>query len=89
MGEPESVPITNDEQRNLLEEIRAFAEGGSLIPAELNYVQQLHRYERQLRNAGMSKLHGLRHGYAQQRYEELTSWQAPVAGGPTSKQLNA
>ena len=86
-GRARSVPITNDEQRNLLEEIRAFAEGGSLIPAELNYVQQLHRYERQLRNASMSKLHGLRHGYAQQRYEELTSWQAPVAGGPTSKQL--
>ncbi len=58
-----------------------------MIPAQLNYVQQLHRYERQLRNAGMSKLHGLRHAYGQQRYFELTGWQAPVAGGPTSKEL--
>jgi hypothetical protein len=48
----------------------------------------LHCYERQLRNAGLTKLHGLRHAYAQQRYKELTGWTAPVAGGPTSKQLN-
>jgi site-specific recombinase XerC len=87
-GRARSVPITNDEQRNLLEEIRAFAKGGSLIPAELNYVQQLHRYERQLRNAGLSKLHGLRHAYAQRRYEELTGWKAPVAGGPASDSLS-
>ncbi len=53
-----------------------------------NDVQHLHRYERQLRNAGLSKLHGLRHAYAQQRYCELTGWKAPVAGGPTSKLLN-
>jgi len=50
-------------------------------------VQQLNRYQRQLRNAGMSRLHGLRHAYAQQRYLALTGWLAPVAGGPTSKQL--
>ena len=71
----------------MLEEVKAFVKGGSLIPAQLNYVQQLHRYERQLRNVGLSKLHGLRHAYAQQRYEELTGWRAPVAGGPTSKEL--
>ena len=86
-GRARSVPIRNDEQRQLLEEVRALAKGGSLIPADLNYVQQLHRYERQLRNAGLTKLHGLRHAYAQQRYFELTGWISPVAGGPTSKKL--
>ena len=86
-GRARTVPITNDGQRRLLEEVKAFVKGGSLIPAQLNYVQQLHRYERQLRNVGLSKLHGLRHAYAQQRYEELTGWRAPVAGGPTSKEL--
>ena len=35
----------------------------------------------------MSKLHGLRHAYAQQRYFELTGWKTPVAGGPTSDSL--
>jgi site-specific recombinase XerC len=87
-GRARTVPIRNDEQRQLLEEVKGLAKGGSLIPAKLNYVQHLHRYERQLRNAGMSKLHGLRHAYAQQRYCELTGWKAPVAGGPTSKLLN-
>ncbi len=87
-GRARTVPIRNDEQRQLLEEVKGLAKGGSLIPAKLNYVQHLHRYERQLRNAGMSKLHGLRHAYARQRYCELTGWKAPVAGGPTSKLLN-
>jgi site-specific recombinase XerC len=86
-GRVRTVPIRNDEQRQLLDEVKAFAKGGALIPAQKNYVEHLHRYERQLRNAGMRKLHGLRHAYAQQRYVELTGWQAPVAGGPTSNQL--
>jgi len=86
-GRARTVPIRNDEQRQLLDEIKAFAKGGALIPAQKNYVEHLHRYERQLRDAGLTKLHGLRHAYAQQRYLELTGWQAPVAGGPTSKQL--
>ena len=86
-GRARTVPIRNDEQRQLLEDVKDLAKGGSLIPAQLNYVQQLHRYERQLRNVGMSKLHGLRHAYAQQRYLELTGWKAPVAGGPASDSL--
>jgi hypothetical protein len=33
-------------------------------------------------------MHGLRHAYAQNRYEELTGWRAPTAGGPDSKSLS-
>ncbi len=86
-GRARTVPITNDEQRKLLEKVKAFAKGGALIPPTLNYVGQLHRYERQLRNVGLTKLHGLRHAYAQNRYEEMTGWKAPVAGGPAAKSL--
>jgi hypothetical protein len=32
-------------------------------------------------------MHGLRHAYAQIRYEELTDWACPAAGGPTSREL--
>ena len=32
-------------------------------------------------------MHGLRHAYAQNRYEELTGWQCPSVGGPDSKVL--
>jgi hypothetical protein len=87
-GRTRTVPIRTDEQRQLLEEVKILAKGGALIPPERNYVEQLHRYERQIRNAGMTKLHGLRHAYAQRRFEELTGWKAPVAGGPATKSLN-
>jgi hypothetical protein len=86
-GRARTVPITNDEQRRLLEEARALAKGGSLIPAHLMYIHQLHRYERQTRKVGMSKLHGLRHGYAQQRYLDLAGKLCPAKGGPSSKEL--
>ena len=32
-------------------------------------------------------MHGLRHAYAQHRYEELTGWSCPAAGGPVAKDL--
>jgi hypothetical protein len=32
-------------------------------------------------------MHGLRHQYAQARYEEITGWKAPAAGGPSTKML--
>ena len=36
-----------------------------------------------------SSLHGLRHAYAQERYEELTGWECPATGGPDSKSLTS
>jgi hypothetical protein len=53
------------------------------------FVQQLHRYDKQTTNAGLSRLHGLRHAYAQRRYRELTGKARPAAGGLPSKQLTA
>jgi hypothetical protein len=86
-GRARIVPIVNEKQRRLLEEVRAFAKGGSLIPAELKYVQQMRRYEGKTRRAGVRKLHGLRHGYAQRRFQELTGFACPAEGGPVSKEL--
>ncbi len=87
-GRARTVPITNKGQRRLLAEVKALARGGALIPPHLNYAKQLHRYEKQIGNAGMSQLHGLRHGYAQRRYFELAERVCPVAGGLPSKELN-
>lgn len=36
----------------------------------------------------LSRVQGLRHGYAQARYREMTGWKAPAAGGPSSKGLS-
>jgi site-specific recombinase XerC len=86
-GRARTIPITNGYQHVVLREAKALAKGGSLIPAHLKYVQQQHRYDRQTRQAGLRKLHGLRHDYAQRRYQQLTGWNCPARGGPASKTL--
>lgn len=78
-GRPRDLTIRTDEQRQLLTEVRQLAGRGSLIPADRSYIQHLKIYERQLSAAGIARAHGLRHAYAQQRYEELTGRPAPVA----------
>jgi integrase len=88
-GKARVIPLRNDAQRTLLDRARRLAGNGSLIPSARNYRQQLRIYERHTANAGLSKMHGLRHAYAQQRYQELTGWPAPAAapGGPGIKAL--
>lgn len=86
-GKARVIPITIPEQRVLLDRCQAFAGKGALIPSDRSYVQQLKVYERQCIDAGLNKMHGLRHAYAQARYEVLTGWKAPAAGGPSSRSL--
>jgi len=86
-GRERTVPIRTPEQRAVLEEAKRLAGLGSLIPGGRNYIEQLRIYERHTANAGLSKMHGLRHAYAQQRYLELTGWQSPHCGGPSRVQL--
>ena len=66
---------------------KGLAGKGSLIPADRSYVQQLRRFEYQCDRAGIHRVHGHRHQYAQERYRELTGWSAPAAGGPRSREL--
>lgn len=58
-----------------------------MIPSKKSYVHQLRVYEGNTLRAGLSSMHGLRHAYAQDRYEELTGWRCPATGGPDSKTL--
>ncbi|TPQ33188.1 phage integrase N-terminal domain-containing protein [Cupriavidus pinatubonensis] len=86
-GRERVVPITDEHQRAVLARAAAFCGSGSMIPKEFKYVDQLRRYISEVEKAGMSKLHGLRHAYAQRRYHQLTGWPAPAAGGPVLAQL--
>ena len=86
-GKSRTIPIRTDVQRELLDRIRKQIGSGSLIPPDRSYVQQLRVYERLTANAGLSRMHGLRHDYAQRRYEELTGWKSPASGGPTARAL--
>ena len=86
-GRPREVPILKDSQRKLLDEARRLVGSGALIPPDRNYRQQLKIYEGQTREAGLYRMHGLRNGYAARRYEEITGWTAPAAGGPPRRSL--
>ena len=86
-GRPREIPVLKDEQRRLLDEVRGLVGGGALIPAHRNYREQLKVYETQTRNAGFRNMHGLRYTYAQHRYEDLTGWKPPLAGGPLQSSL--
>lgn len=87
-GRPRAVPIVTAKQRTVLNEAHRIAGAGSLIPAHKTYIQQRHTYDGQCKAAGLSHMHGLRHHYAQARYETLTGWKAPAAGGPSTETLS-
>lgn len=87
-GKARAIPVLTATQRQVLNRAHRLVGQQSLIPPARNYRQQLRIYERHTANAGLSKLHGLRHAYAQQRYHELTGWSAPVAGGPARAALD-
>ncbi|MCM5705828.1 phage integrase N-terminal domain-containing protein [Larsenimonas salina] len=88
-GREREIPIETDDQRAVLDRAHQVAGTGSLIPPTHSYAQHLKRYEYLLPKAGLSRMHGLRHAYAQRRYETLTGWAAPAAGGPVSSALSA
>jgi len=87
-GKARVIPVRTAAQREVLDRAHRLAGRGSLIPSRRNYREQLRVYERHTANAGLSRLHGLRHAYAQARYQALTGWKAPAAGGPPTKDLN-
>jgi integrase len=86
-GRERVVPIRTDQQREVLDRAHRLAGCGSLIPSNRNYVQQMRVYEGNTRRAGLHHMHGLRHAYAQERYQELTGWACPAAGGPVIREL--
>lgn len=87
-GKEREIPIRTAQQREVLNRAHNLAGKGSLIPRHLTYIQQLKVYERHTGRAGLSKMHGLRHRYAQLRYRALTGWNSPHEGGKTSKELS-
>jgi hypothetical protein len=88
-GKEYGLPIRTAYQREVLEEAKRLAattREGSLIQ-KASYKEQLERFVYQCKKAAIDHVHAYRHCYAQERYRELTGWEAPARGGPTSKQL--
>lgn len=86
-GRARVIPITSDYQREVLQRAMAIAGSGSMIPPDKTYKAWLSTYKEGTRSLGLRKLHGLRHGYAQARFEVLAGFKAPVAGGLSRNQL--
>ena len=87
-GRPREVPITSNEQRELLDELKKMVGSGSLIPPDKRYIDQLNRFRGLCQRAGIENVHGLRHAYAQKRYKDLTGRDCPNKGGLKSKELS-
>ncbi|MCR9184759.1 MAG: integrase domain-containing protein [Halieaceae bacterium] len=81
-GKARMIPVRTPAQRELLTRAHQLTGRGSLIPLDRDYRRQLRVYERHTANAGLTRMHGLRHAYAQERYATLTGRLAPAAGGP-------
>lgn len=86
-GRARTVPIRNDDQRALLAEIRDKYPTGSLIHKDMTYKEMRDKYDNATKGAGLGKCHGLRHSYAQRRYEELSGQRCSVQGGLTRGEM--
>jgi integrase len=86
-GRYREVPIGSEAQRAVLDEAKALARGGSLIPQGVSYREQLNAFRAECKRVGINGVHGHRHRYAQTRYLEKAGWPCPARGGPTLKQL--
>ena len=86
-GKGREIPVLDAGQRRVLDDARRLASVGALIPPGRDYRVQRRLYEQQTSEAGLNRMHGLRHAYAQRRYEELVGWKAPVNGGPSRRTL--
>lgn len=80
-GRDRTIPILNEMQRDLLKKAILLANGGSLIPKERSYYQQMKRYENECLKVGVERAHGLRHKYAHLRYFELTGMDCTAVSG--------
>ncbi len=83
---PRSIPIRTEAQRQALEAAKQLVgQKDSMIPNSKSYIVQREFYDKTTNQAGLRKLHGLRHAYAQQRYKTLTGWESPLNGGKPRK----
>jgi hypothetical protein len=89
-GREREIPILRLEQRQVIDEAKALANGKSLVaPGYATYAAYFKHFRYECERVGIHGVHGHRHFYAQARYQELTGWACPARGGPTGKQVTA
>lgn len=91
---PRVIPITTDRQRELLERVGRYQETQpehsagcrSMMPANMTAKEYLAEYRRACHAAGVPGKE-LRAAWAQERFEQLTGFPPPIAGGPKYSEL--
>jgi integrase len=94
-GRPRDVAVRTDAQRRLLEQLKGLVRPGEFVGRQHHTPDQAkHRYYWMLRRARITKkdvnvtAHGLRHGYANDLYEDKTGAPSPVRGGTIRPELD-
>jgi hypothetical protein len=87
-GRAREIPIRTPEQRAAVESAKELAGSGSMIPERLSYRNQLNVYKSECQRIGLGGGHGLRHAYAQTRYEQLTGRPCSAKGGSRRRGLS-
>lgn len=80
-GRARTIPIFSEKQRQELRNALALVQNGSLIPSQKNYKAHVANFEATTHQLGIGRTHGLRHGYAQDRYRDLMEFDCPAVGG--------
>lgn len=80
-GRARTIPIFSEKQRQELRNTLTLVQSESLIPPHKTYKSHLSNFEVVTNHFGIGRTHGLRHGYAQNRYFELMGFSCPVVGG--------
>ncbi len=90
------IPILTEQQKQLIKHLKQYVpKGGALIPPHKSYIQQENTYVSETRRLGIRNPHGLRHAYAQRRYQILTrcrshpeGMKCPLQGGKLFYQMS-
>ncbi len=84
------IPILTAEQRQWLDDCKCLVKfkSHSLIPTDTSFKTYYERFRKRCTRAGIDSRHGLRHAYAQRRYQEITGMVSPVKGGLSPKEMN-
>lgn len=88
-GRERLIPILTQAQRDWLNTCKHItAMDQSLIAKNVSYKTYRKRFERVCEKAGIDSRHGLRHHYAQQRYQQLAGLPCVVKGGLKQKDMS-
>jgi integrase len=90
-GRSRVIEVETASQRALLDEARALVGNTSMIGDDAVKYSQANDSLGYcgLKKAGLSSFHGLRHNWAQEKYERLTGWACPKRGGIARADMTA